>query len=291
MNIIQSYKFFLSTLTGNEKTKLITLTISSLFLSIIEFLSIILIYPFILSLQNLSGNDQVINDRIEQIRLYFNYEMDDFVKILFFLIIVFFILFNLLNLILLYNFAYFWSKIIGKLQYKVFKYYTELEYLNLLNINNASILKDIIFEVKRFISMFISPISTIANKLFTIIIMIAGVSYIEPKISIIMFGILFIYYFSTYKILKRIAKKNSIGLSSQFQKIVKSVEETVNNFTFFKISNLINKQSNNILNYTSGMNKLEAKNDIISILPKYILEIVFFIFGMVLIFYLFRENL
>ena len=81
-----------------------------------------------------------------------------------------------------------------------------------------------------------------------------------------MFGILFIYYFSTYKILKRIAKKNSIGLSSQFQKIVKSVEETINNFTFFKISNLINKQSNNILNYTSGMNKLEAKNDIISIL-------------------------
>ena len=139
--------------------------------------------------------------------------------------------------------------------------------------------------------MFISPISTIANKMFTIIIMIAGVSYIEPKISIIMFGILFIYYFSTYKILKRIAKKNSIGLSSQFQKIVKSVEETINNFTFFKISNLINKQSNNILNYTSGMNKLEAKNDIISILPKYILEIVFFIFGMVLIFYLFRENL
>ena len=291
MNIIQSYKFFLSTLTGNEKIKLIILTISSLFLSIIEFLSIILIYPFILSLQNLSGNDQVINDRIEKIRLYFNYEMDDFVKILFFLIIVFFILFNLLNLILLYNFAYFWSKIIGKLQYKVFKYYTELEYLNLLNINNASILKDIIFEVKRFISMFISPISTIANKMFTIIIMIAGVSYIEPKISIIMFGILFIYYFSTYKILKRIAKKNSIGLSSQFQKIVKSVEETINNFTFFKISNLINKQSNNILNYTSGMNKLEAKNDIISILPKYILEIVFFIFGMVLIFYLFRENL
>ena len=207
MNIIQSYKFFLSTLTGNEKIKLIILTISSLFLSIIEFLSIILIYPFILSLQNLSGNDQVINDRIEKIRLYFNYEMDDFVKILFFLIIVFFILFNLLNLILLYNFAYFWSKIIGKLQYKVFKYYTELEYLNLLNINNASILKDIIFEVKRFISMFISPISTIANKMFTIIIMIAGVSYIEPKISIIMFGILFIYYFSTYKILKKNLQK------------------------------------------------------------------------------------
>ena len=139
--------------------------------------------------------------------------------------------------------------------------------------------------------MFISPISTIINKLFTIIIMIAGVTYIEPKISIIMFGILLLYYFSTYKILKKIAKKNSVGLSNQFQKIVKSVDETINNFTFFKISNLLTKQSDGILNFTTGMNKLEAKNDIISILPKYILEIVFFIFGMIFIFFLFNENL
>ena len=291
MNIVQSYKFFLSTLSVKEKFKLITLMVSSLFLAILEFLSIILIYPFILSLQNMTNENQIINDKIESIRLYLNYELDDFVKVLFILIIIFFILFNLFNLILLYKFSFFWSKIIGKLQYKVFKYYTEMDYLKLLNVNNASILKDIIFEVKRFISMFISPISTIINKLFTIIIMIAGVTYIEPKISIIMFGILLIYYFSTYKILKKIAKKNSVGLSNQFQKIVKSVDETINNFTFFKISNLLTKQSDEILNFTTGMNKLEAKNDIISILPKYILEIVFFIFGMILIFFLFNENL
>ena len=92
-----------------------------------------------------------------------------------------------------------------------------MDYLNLLNVNNASILKDIIFEVKKFISMFISPISTIINKLFTIIIMIAGVTYIEPKISIIMFGILLLYYFSTYKILKKIAKKNLLVYPTNFK--------------------------------------------------------------------------
>lgn len=291
MNILQSYIFFLKILSKNEKLKLLYLTASSLFLSILEFLSIILIYPFILSLQNLSSENKIINEKIETIRIYLNYEAEDFVKLLFILIIAFFVLFNLFNLLLLYHFSFFWSKIIGKMQYKVFKYYTELEYLQLLSINNASILKDIIFEVKRYISMFVSPISTIANKLFTIIIIIAGVTYIEPEISIIMFGILLIYYFSTYKILKKIAKKNSIGLSNQFQKIIKSVDETMNNFTFFKISNLLDKQSEKILSFTTGMNKLEAKNDIISILPRYILEIIFFIFGIILIFILFKENL
>ena len=166
-----------------------------------------------------------------------------------------------------------------------------MEYLNLLNINSASILKDIIFEVKRFISMFISPISTILNKLFTIIIMILGVTYIEPKISFIMFGLLFIYYISIYKILKKVAKKNSLGLSDQFQKVIKSVDETINNFIFFKISNLITKQSKKLFNFSSTLNRLEAKNDIISILPKHLLEIVFFVFGIVLIFYLFDQNI
>ncbi len=291
MNIIQAYQFFLNNLSKNEKTKLIVLTISSLFLSILEFFSIILIYPFILSLQNLSGDQIIPNDKIDAIRLFLNYELDDFVKLLFILIIVFFILFNIFNLILLYNFSYFWSKIIGKFQYRVFKYYTEMEYLNLLNINSASILKDIIFEVKRFISMFISPISTILNKLFTIIIMILGVTYIEPKISFIMFGLLFIYYISIYKILKKVAKKNSLGLSDQFQKVIKSVDETINNFIFFKISNLITKQSKKLFNFSSTLNRLEAKNDIISILPKHLLEIVFFVFGIVLIFYLFDQNI
>ena len=291
MNISQAYKFFLKTLSTKEKIKLIILTISSLFLAILEFLSIILIYPFILSLQNLSGGETIVNDKIETFRLFLNYDLDGFVKILFFLIIIFFILFNILNLILIYNFSYFWSKIIGKLQFQVFRYYTEMKYLDLLNVNNASILKDIIFEAKRFISMFISPISTILNKVFTIIIMILGVTYIEPKISLIMFGLLFIYYFSTYKLLKKIAKKNSLGLSAQFQKVIKSVDETINNFIFFKISNLLIKQSEKLFQFSSQMNKLEAKNNIIAILPKYILEIVFFIFGMFLIFYLFSQNL
>ena len=138
--------------------------------------------------------------------------------------------------------------------------------------------------------MFISPISTIVNKLFTIIIMVLGVTYVEPKISFIMFSLLFLYYILIYKILKRAAKRNSLGLSDQFQKVIKSVDETINNFIFFKISNLIKKQSDKLFNFSSKLNRLEAKNDIIAILPKHLLEIIFFIFGMVLIFYLFDQN-
>ena len=74
-----------------------------------------------------------------------------------------------------------------------------MEYLNLLNINSASILKDIIFEVKRFISMFISPISTILNKLFTIIIMILESPILSQKFLLLC---LVYYLFIIYQSIK-----------------------------------------------------------------------------------------
>ena len=70
MNIFQAYKFFLKNILKKEKIRLIIFTVASLFLSILEFLSIILIYPFVLSLQNLSGSQIIPNDKIDAIRIF-----------------------------------------------------------------------------------------------------------------------------------------------------------------------------------------------------------------------------
>jgi ABC-type multidrug transport system fused ATPase/permease subunit len=292
MKISQAYFFFLKNISKKEKYKLFFLTACSLFLAIFEFLSIILIYPFIISLQNIQRSDLdpgVV--KIYVIRDYFNLTNDEFVKILLFLIIFFFIIFNFINLIILYRFSYFWSQIIGKLQAKVFNYYTNLQYNSLLHVNTTLIVKNIIYEVKRFITMFIAPVSTILNKVFSVLIIIIAVTYIEPKISLILFGTLLIYYLTVYKFLKKIAKKNSLALSDKFQSILKHVDETVGNFQFLKISNLITRENEKFRANTSNINNLDAKNDIISILPKSFLEILFFIIGLFFLYYLIGNDL
>jgi ABC-type multidrug transport system fused ATPase/permease subunit len=292
MKIYQSYFFFLKNISRKDKYKLFLLTACSLFLAVFEFLSIILIYPFIISLQNIQRSDldpDVV--KIYAIRDYFDLTNDEFVKILLFLIIFFFIIFNFINLIILYRFSYFWSQIIGKLQAKVFHYYTNLQYNQLLHVNTTLIVKNIIYEVKRFISMFISPVSTILNKVFSVLIIIIAVTYIEPNISLILFGTLLIYYLTVYQFLKKVAKKNSLALSDKFQSILKHVDETVGNFQFLKISNLITRENQKFRTNTSDINNLDAKNDIISILPKSFLEILFFIIGLFVLYYLIGNNL
>ena len=125
MNLIGAYKFFLKQISREKKKKLIILTFFSQVLSVLEFLSIILIYPFIVSLQNLDTKDPDIL-KIYSLRDYLGLSNDNFITLLLFLIIGFYIIFNLCNLIVLYKFSYYWSRIIGELQAKVFNYYTNL---------------------------------------------------------------------------------------------------------------------------------------------------------------------
>ena len=90
MKLSQAYFFFLKNISKKEKYTLFFLTACSLFLAIFEFLSIILIYPFIISLQNIQRSDldpDVV--KIYAVRDYFDLTNDEFVKILLFLIIFF----------------------------------------------------------------------------------------------------------------------------------------------------------------------------------------------------------
>jgi ABC-type multidrug transport system fused ATPase/permease subunit len=100
--------------------------------------------------------------------------------------------------------------------------------------------------------LFIAPISTILNKVFYLFLTIAGLTYIDPIISLILFGILFFYYFAAYILLKRIAKKNSISRSEKFESILKIVDDTIGNFQFLKISNLIKKENERFKKTTSN---------------------------------------
>jgi len=287
MSIIQAYIFFLKNIDYKDKLNLLLLTLLALFISIFDFLSIILVYPFITTLQK-SSDFAVDDSKFIYLQNYFQLTDNDFIKYILFFILLFFLIYNFVNIYVFYKFSYFWNKVTAKFQYKVFKYYTNLKYLDLLNINSSLILRNIIFEVKRFFSTFVAPISTIINLLFIIILLMIGVAYVALDLAFILFGIIFYYYFFIYKFLKKKASNNSVILSNKFDKILKSVDETVNNFVFFKITNLINKQNLDFKKNTQEINHYEALNNVLAILPKYILQI-FFLFLDFFLFFMFLK--
>ena len=293
MQIIESYNFFLKIISKKDKYYLFYLTIYSLFISILEFLTIALLYPLILSFQGLDKNVGFFAKSSHYFKKYLNLDLVDDQIISPFLIsvVLFFLVFNLFNIHYLFRTGLFWSRIKAQIQQKVFIYYTEMNYLDLLNINNASVLKNINFEAKRFIDHFIAPIFIIISKIFVIFFLIAGVAYIEPKLTIYLLFLLIFYYSLIYNILKIIAKKNSYSLSEQYERTTKIIDETTNNFIFLKIFNLLGIYNLRLKETTDKMNKLEAVNNIISQIPRYVLETFFFLVGIFFIFFIYKENL
>ena len=287
MQIIESYNFFLKIISKKDKYYLFYLTIYSLFISILEFLTIAMLYPLILSFQGLDKNVGFFAKSSHYFKKYLNLDLVDDQIISPFLIsvVLFFLVFNLFNIHYLFRTGLFWSRIKAQIQQKVFIYYTEMNYLDLLNINNASVLKNINFEAKRFIDHFIAPIFIIISKIFVIFFLIVGVAYIEPKLTIYLLFLLIFYYSLIYNILKIIAKKNSHSLSEQYERTTKIIDETTNNFIFLKIFNLLGIYNLRLKETTDKMNKLEAVNNIISQIPRYVLETFFFLVGIFFIFF------
>jgi len=293
MQIIESYNFFFKIITKKDKYYLFYLTIYSLFISILEFLTIAMLYPLILSFQGLDKNVDFFTKINLYFKKYLNLDLvnDQIISLVLILVVLFFLVFNLFNIHYLFRTGLFWSRIKAQIQQKVFIYYTEMNYLDLLNINNASVLKNINFEAKRFIDHFIAPIFIIISKIFVIIFLIAGIAYIEPKLTIYLLLLLIFYYSLIYNILKIIAKKNSHSLSEQYERTTKIIDETTNNFIFLKIFNLLGIYNLRLKESTDKMNKLEAVNNIISQIPRYVLETFFFLVGIFFIFFIFKENL
>jgi len=293
MQIIESYNFFFKIISKKDKYYLFYLTIYSLFISILEFLTIAMLYPLILSFQGLDKNVDFFTKINLYFKKYLNLDLvnDQIISLVLILVVLFFLVFNLFNIHYLFRTGLFWSRIKAQIQQKVFIYYTEMNYLDLLNINNASVLKNINFEAKRFIDHFIAPIFIIISKIFVIIFLIAGIAYIEPKLTIYLLLLLIFYYSLIYNILKIIAKKNSHSLSEQYERTTKIIDETTNNFIFLKIFNLLGIYNLRLKESTDKMNKLEAVNNIISQIPRYVLETFFFLVGIFFIFFIFKENL
>jgi ABC-type multidrug transport system fused ATPase/permease subunit len=293
MQIIESYNFFFKIISKKDKYYLFYLTIYSLFISILEFLTIAMLYPLILSFQGLDKNVDFFTKINLYFKKYLNLDLfnDQIISLVLILVVLFFLVFNLFNIHYLFRIGLFWSRIKAQIQQKVFIYYTEMNYLDLLNINNASVLKNINFEVKRFIDNFIAPIFIIISKIFVIIFLIAGIAYIEPKLTICLLLLLIFYYSLIYNILKIVAKKNSHSLSEQYERTTKIIDETTNNFIFLKIFNLLGIYNLRLKESTDKMNKLEAVNNIISQIPRYVLETFFFLVGIFFIFFIFKENL
>lgn len=278
MYLIKTYKKIYNLLIGKNKLKFIKIQIIALLTSILEALGILSIIPYIIFLQKFDTikNQEFEYDWINNIFIKFSHN-----EILIYASLITFTIFILSNITIILSNKYYinYSRSLQQeFAGRLINFYLnkDLDFFNKKKIN--SILFNILSGAARSVSSVIYPSILIVSRVFVslIIIIFLGATSLSTTIVILLvFSLLFFIFIKIYtKQIKLIALK-IYDLSKQRQESAKQAIDHYMDTVFFG-KNFIIK---NFLKNNYAYLHINSRNEFLSFLPKYVLEI--FAFGII----------
>jgi len=252
--------------------------------SILQVLSIISFGPLILKITK-DENFKNYQD------LYFhNFSDEYFLILIIFFVILVFIISNIFNIIVAKNTLLLGQKIGLKLVSDLFSHIVHKDYSYFLKTNSSEIISKITLESGRVINNIIVPMILFFSKLFMSFFIFAGLVIINVKISLFVLIFFIISYLVLFSFQKEKLKKNSQLISKSVKSRQKIIAETFNNIR----ETILFNARDFFLNIFNNSNKeiaiSIAKNQFLSVIPKYLIEIFTFLLIMIVIFILIKIN-
>lgn len=266
------------------KFEVIKLQILMIFNSILQILSIVSFGPLVLVLTN--------NEKIRKYQeLYFNdFHNDSFLMLVIFSCIFFFILSNITNILVSKLSLTLGQKIGIKFADNMFMLMISKDYPFHVNTSSSEIISKITLESARVTNGIIAPILLFNSRAFTVIFIFLGLLAIDIKISLFVLTFFVISYLIIFLINKKILEKKSYLISKNSRVRQRIVSETFSNMRetilfdtkkFFL--DLFNKSNKEIATSITSI-------QFISVLPRYIIEILGFLLIMITILFLVLTN-
>ncbi|MDA9966884.1 ABC transporter ATP-binding protein/permease [Candidatus Pelagibacter sp.] len=255
-----------------------------IFNSILQILSIVSFGPLVLVLTK--------NEKIRKYQeLYFNdFNDNSFLILVIFSCIFFFILSNITNILVSKLSLTLGQKIGIKFVENMFSLMINKDYSFHVNTSSAEIITKITLESGRVINGIITPILLFNSRAFTVIFIFVGLLTINIKISLLVLTFFIINYLIIFSINKKILEKKSYLISKNSRVRQKIVSETFANMRetilfdtkkFFL--DLFNKSNKEIATSIASI-------QFISVIPRYIIEILGFLLIMIAILFLVLAN-
>lgn len=282
--------FFL--LNSKERLLGIYLFIMAVVAAIFEAIGVASILPFltILSSPEIIDTNALLSN-VFQISTTFGLETkSQFLLALGVLVFVLFIIsifFRALMVFLLLHFCNMKEHSIGK---RFIEGYLHQPYSWFLNCNSSDLGKNILSEIKAIVDGGLRPITTLVSQTVVVVVLIILLIAINLKIALIVgLSVIFIYSL-LYQLVKAYLKKTGEErfMANQFR--FKSVFEAFGAIKELKVSNLEQRYIKNFSKFSKIHAKHQASAQIISQLPRFILEGVAFGGLMLIILLLMRQN-
>ena len=266
----------------NYNSEIIFLQFLIIFSSLIQILSILSFAPFIMMISD-PAYTELLSEKYKFLSSYSQEE------ILFYSILSItgiFILSNLLSIYVSKITIFFCQKVNIDFSNNIFKSFLSKEYSYHLENNSSELISKITQEIGRVIVNILNPLLQLNSKIISVIFILIGLSFLTgiKSILFILVIILFAYYIF-FLLYKKKLKKNSELISKNLYLRQKSIKESLENIKETKLFQAENFFLDMFSESNSLIAKSIAKNQILSILPKFLIEIIGIIFFMLFIFY------
>jgi ABC-type multidrug transport system fused ATPase/permease subunit len=290
---MKSIKKILNILSYEDKKKFFLSFILVFFVAIVEVLGIASIFPFValLSSPNLIETNFFFIKLFKIFNFFVTINSDQFLLVLGLLTFILFILSLFLKVITNYfliKFALMREYTIGK---SLIEIYLNQPYIWYLSINSADLTKNILSNVSIVVNQTILQATMLSSQILIILLIVALLFLIDPVLAVIIVFVIGTAYLFTFFLLKKRIKTSGTANFKANQERFKILSECFGAFKEIKIRGLENVYLNRFLGPAEIFSKNASLSQIISQLPKYLIEsVVFGGFIILILFLIIRDS-
>ena len=281
-------KKVVSILDNKEKKIFYYLSFAFFFVAIIETFGVVLIIPFI----EIASNPEIINSnyQLNLINDFFQFNNTNsfilFLGISYFLYLIFSQAFKAMIMYLQLRFTFSLESSVSK---RLLEAYLRQTYSWFLDKHSGDMGKGILSEVSETIHYSLTPLLAMISQLFLSILLVILIVLVNPLVAVITLLFLLMLNLLIFNKFKNWIKLIGINKVKHNQRRYKTVVEAFGAIKEIKLSGIEKIYSNKFSSAANDFSKANSNIQIVSILPKYLLEAISF--GFLILFILYNLSL
>ena len=288
IGLLALLKKVISILDNKEKRFFYYLSFAFFFVAVIETFGVVLIIPFI----EIASNPEIINNnyQLSLINDFFQFSNTNsfilFLGISYFFYLIFSQTFKAVVMYLQLRYTFSLESSISK---RLLESYLRQNYSWFLDKHSGDMGKGILSEVAETIHYSLNPLLGMISQLFLTILLIILIVLVNPLVALITLLFLLVLNLLIFNKVKNWIKLIGINKVQHNQRRYKTVVEAFGAIKEIKLSGIEKIYSNKFSSAANDFSTANSNVQIVSILPKYLLEALSF--GFLILFILYNLNL
>lgn len=241
--------------------------------SILELISISIIIPFVIAI---SDKEKVVNSEYSKFFLEYFESYDSFLLALVIGLLIISFISTLLSILATSAKISLINKIGQNVRQTQYKKYLMAEYKFHINFNKTELSKNLMTEVERFTFHVLMAGLLMISKSFFLLLLLCIMIVINPTVSIVVVTSLSLIYLLIYSLLRTKLESNGKNISTANTKLYSIIDESYNGIKETKFYSLENFYSNKFNQNSDLIGDKTASSQIISAVPKNLIEFILF---------------